>query len=220
MPVIACPGCGKKYNLPATAAGQVAKCACGKRFRVGAAQSSVVAAKAASAKSASSAAGPAPKVAPSAKATPSPKAVSSAKAAPSPKAAPAAVKRESKPAADRSDDFWDDTLGKGVSAELAPPPRANVASQSAAASDASRGAAPAKSDAPKKKKKKRKESSGVRWGFDWGKVAGGLVAFLVFGGITAAIAMSTGRIVIYTAGAAIVGLFTMLSGLMGEEGIW
>jgi hypothetical protein len=217
MPVIACPGCGKKYNLPATAAGQVAKCACGKRFRVGAAQSSAVTAKVVSAKSASNAAAAAvsaPKAASSSKAVPAPKAV------PSPKAAPAAVKRESKPAADASDDFWDDTLGKGVTAELAPPPPPKAASQGAVAPAASSGAAPSKSDAPKKKKKKRKESSGVRWGFDWGKVAGGLVAFLIFGGITAAIAMSTGRIYIYTAGLAIVGLFTMLSGLMGEEGIW
>ena len=229
MPVIACPGCGKKYNLPATAAGQVAKCACGKRFRVGAAQSSAVTANVASAKSASSAAAAAAstqKAASSPKAAQSPKAVLSAKvasaprAAPSAKAAPAAVKRESKPAADASDDFWDDTLGKGVTAELAPPPPAKTASPGAAASAASGSAAPAKSDAPKKKKKKRKESSGVRWGFDWGKVAGGLVAFLIFGGITAGIAMTTGRIYIYTAGLAIVGLFTMLSGLMGEEGIW
>jgi hypothetical protein len=130
------------------------------------------------------------------------------------------VKRGTKPAADASDDFWDDTLGKGVAAELSPPPPAKAASPGAVAAAASGGAVSSKSDAPKKKKKKRKESSGVRWGFDWGKVAGGLAAFLIFGGLTAAIAMTTGRIYFYLAGAAIVGLFTMLSGLMGEEGIW
>ena len=36
MPTIVCPECGKRYNLPASAAGQTAKCACGKRFRIGA----------------------------------------------------------------------------------------------------------------------------------------------------------------------------------------
>ena len=35
MPTIACPGCGKQYKLPESAAGQVAKCACGKKFKVG-----------------------------------------------------------------------------------------------------------------------------------------------------------------------------------------
>ena len=78
----------------------------------------------------------------------------------------------------------------------------------------------AKSLADAKPKKKRKKSAGPRWGFDWGKVAGGLVAFLAFGGITAAMFMSTGRISIYLAGCAVVGLFTALNGLMGEEGIW
>ena len=35
MPTVTCPGCEKKYNLPATAVGQVANCKCGKKFRVG-----------------------------------------------------------------------------------------------------------------------------------------------------------------------------------------
>ena len=33
-------------------------------------------------------------------------------------------------------------------------------------------------------------------------------------------AMTTGRISVYLAALAVVGLFTMLNGLMGEEGIW
>lgn len=60
----------------------------------------------------------------------------------------------------------------------------------------------------------------VRWGFQWGKVASGGLMLLVFGGITLAAWLATGWINLWLVGLAVVGFFTMLSGLMGEEGIW
>jgi hypothetical protein len=191
MPVIACPGCGKQYKIAATAAGQVAKCACGKRFRLGAAQAAPAVAVGASAASAP------PK----------------AKSAPTKPVAPSAPE---------NDDFWDDAL---AIADKPKPPAASSESTAAVASapkPASKSATPkaSKAVADTKPKKKRKKSAGPRWGFDWGKVAGGLVAFLTFGGIAAAIFTSTGRISIYLTIGAIGGLFTALNGLMGEEGIW
>ncbi len=191
MPVIACPGCGKQYKIAATAAGQVAKCACGKRFRLGAAQGTQAVAVGASA------------------ATTSKAVASKATAAPPP------VK----------DDFWDDALAiadkpKAPAAPPDPSATATSAAKPSAKSAASNAAKAAKASAEAKPKKKRKKSAGPRWGFDWGKVVGGVVAFLAFGGISAALFMSTGRISIYLAGGAVVGLFTALNGLMGEEGIW
>jgi hypothetical protein len=69
-------------------------------------------------------------------------------------------------------------------------------------------------------KKKRKKFRGIKWGFDWGKVGGGGLTFLIAGGITLALVVTTGRLYFWPAGIAVVGLFTCLSGLMGEEGIW
>jgi len=200
MPVIACPGCGKQYKVADSAAGQVAKCACGKRFRLG---SSPVAASS-----------PGPSKSPAAAPTAPAKTVA---APPQTKRAPA------KAAAPVSDDFWDDALAIADAPKQAPAAAAAATSPSTARSLSSSpaGAAPkSKSTDKPKKKKRKKESGGVRWGFDWGKVVGGLGTFLIFGGITAGIAMTTGRISLYLAALAIVGLFTMLNGLMGEEGIW
>jgi hypothetical protein len=59
-----------------------------------------------------------------------------------------------------------------------------------------------------------------RWGFQWGKVGSGALMLLVGGGITSAGWLAAGRISLWAAGLAIVGLFTMLSGLTGEEGVW
>ncbi len=59
----------------------------------------------------------------------------------------------------------------------------------------------------------------VRWGFQWGKVGTGLVMLLVGGGISLGL-WQTGIISFWAIGAAVVGLFTTLSGLIGEEGVW
>jgi hypothetical protein len=195
MPVIACPGCGKQYKVAETAAGQVAKCACGKRFRLGGAQdkssATRVAAATASRASTSTSASPATKAA--------------AKAAPAP-----------------ADDFWDDAIS------IADKPKAAPAATESGQSAMIKGGKPLVQNPSKEKsdpspKKKRKKSKGIRWGFDWGKVVGGLGAFLIFGGLAVAIVMSTGRVsrgTMYLAVPAIAGLFTAINGLMGEEGIW
>ncbi|MBN1911630.1 MAG: hypothetical protein JW818_17950 [Pirellulales bacterium] len=59
-----------------------------------------------------------------------------------------------------------------------------------------------------------------RWGFQWGKVGAGALMFLVGGGISLALYYGAGRINLWAAGTTVVGLFLMLSGLMGEEGVW
>ncbi len=63
------------------------------------------------------------------------------------------------------------------------------------------------------------KKGGFRWGFQWGKVATGGLMFLVGGGIALA-GWFAGVLIVWAAVVAVVGLFTMLSGLMGEEGIW
>jgi hypothetical protein len=60
----------------------------------------------------------------------------------------------------------------------------------------------------------------MRWSFQWGKVGAGAAMLLVGGGISAVLWFSGGYINRWAAGTAIVGLFTMLAGLIGEEGIW
>jgi len=199
MPVIACPGCGKQYKVADSAAGQVAKCACGKRFRLG--SSPVPAASSAPTKST---------------AVVSTAPVKAAAASTQPKRAP--VKAAASTA---NDDFWDDALAIADAPKQAPATTKPATSTSTAKSLSGFPvpAAP-KSESTEQPKKKRKKSGGVRWGFDWGKVVGGLGTFLIFGGITAAMAMTTGRISLYLAALAVVGVFTMLNGLMGEEGIW
>ncbi len=59
-----------------------------------------------------------------------------------------------------------------------------------------------------------------RWGFQWGKVATGASMFFVGGGISLALWLGAHMVNHWAAGIAIVGFFTMLSGLVGEEGIW
>jgi hypothetical protein len=213
MPVIACPGCGKQYKIAATAAGQVAKCACGKRFRLGGSKSSTEAAP------------PAPKSS-SAKAP----STSAAVAATTPKRATARAAAPVTPAPAvpaAKDDFWDDTLP--IADKPAPAAVASNSSGSSAQSAMIKSGGPAvqnlskdKTEAAPKKKKKKK-SGGIKWGFDWGKVVAGLASFLIFGGLTVALVMSTGRFsrgTVYLAVPAIAGLFTAINGLMGEEGIW
>lgn len=63
------------------------------------------------------------------------------------------------------------------------------------------------------------KKKGFRWGFEWGKVAAGGGMFLVGGGITFA-GWLAGVISIWAVILAVVGFFTMLNGLMGEDGVW
>jgi hypothetical protein len=135
---------------------------------------------------------------------------------PKPRTAPAAVATSSK----ADDDFWDEALREEVAAlpiETKPTVAASAALTGATPVDLAKSSSDA---APKKKK--RKKSGGIKWGFDWGKVVGGLAAFVIFGGLAVALFLSGGRIkgVVYLAVPAIVGLFTAINGLMGEEGIW
>lgn len=60
----------------------------------------------------------------------------------------------------------------------------------------------------------------MKWGFQWGKVGSGAATFVVAGGITVALLLVTDRLFFWPAGIAIVGFFVMLSGFIGEEGVW
>src|SRR5262245_35652114 len=190
MPTIACPGCKKQYKLPESAAGQVAKCVCGKRFKVGGSSGAVPAAGAAKA--------PAPKAgATSSKPTSATgKPVSAAKPA-APAKAKVAATSSSRPVAPASaatdDDFWDEGLKEPVHTAPPPPP---AAKRQSSADTVLAGHTKTVVEAPPKKKKKRR-SGGVKWGFDWGKVIGGTLTFLICGGITFLIFMSSGRILIW-----------------------
>jgi hypothetical protein len=99
MPTVTCPGCQKQYKLPDTAAGQVASCKCGKRFRVGGASPATAAASPATTATprASPAQAPARSAAPAVSKAPAVKAA----------AATAAV-------ASNDDDFWDKALSEPV----------------------------------------------------------------------------------------------------------
>lgn len=59
----------------------------------------------------------------------------------------------------------------------------------------------------------------MKWGFQWGKVGAGAVMLLIGGGVSAVLLIG-GVVNFWAAGLAIVGVFTMLSGLIGEEGVW
>ncbi len=61
---------------------------------------------------------------------------------------------------------------------------------------------------------------GVRWGFQWGKVGAGATMLLIGGGISAALWFGDHIVSGWAVIAAVVGFFTMINGLMGEEGIW
>ena len=63
------------------------------------------------------------------------------------------------------------------------------------------------------------KKGGFRWGFEWGKVGSGALMLLAGGGIAFA-GWLAGVISVWALGLAVVGLITMLSGLMGEEGVW
>jgi len=63
-------------------------------------------------------------------------------------------------------------------------------------------------------KKKR-----FRWGFEWGKVVSGGLMLLCGGGITLA-GWFLGWISIWAVVLMVAGFFTMITGLMGEDGVW
>ena len=132
------------------------------------------------------------------------KEASPTKSIPSKQPQPAAT---SLPDLNADDGFWDDEI---------PEPTTSVVSQPFP-TPISQAESPNKSSKTKPKKKKK---MAIRWGFDWGKVGGGLLTFLVASGITLGLMEATGRIYFWPAGVAVVGLFTALSGLMGEEGVW
>jgi hypothetical protein len=141
-------------------------------------------------------------------------------------AATTAAKPTSAPAASAARDaFWDDALRESpsVTSSAAPstgsPARAatsSVATPSKTRVDA-KGRPITEKPEPEKKKPKKKR---VVWGFQWGKVGAGFVVFAVAGGICALAVIEGGVLPVKIAVIAGVGLFTMLSGLMGEEGIW
>jgi hypothetical protein len=64
-----------------------------------------------------------------------------------------------------------------------------------------------------------KNKKRMRWGFKWPQVGGGLILLLVGGGVAIA-GWLAGRFVVWGFVAATIGFFTMLSGLIGEEGVW
>lgn len=118
MPSVTCPGCEKKYNLPATAAGQVANCKCGKKFRVGGAPAEAKSKPAVTSASAARPAAPQPAaraVAPAASV-----AAAAKPAAPRPAAPAAKPSRVEAPKPKQDDSFWDDVDKPLADLELEP----------------------------------------------------------------------------------------------------
>ncbi|HWB13710.1 MAG TPA: hypothetical protein VG826_31080 [Pirellulales bacterium] len=63
------------------------------------------------------------------------------------------------------------------------------------------------------------KKQGFRWGFEWGKVASGGLMLLVGGSITL-VGWLAGWISVWAVILAVAGFFTMINGLMGEDGVW
>ena len=57
------------------------------------------------------------------------------------------------------------------------------------------------------------------WGFKWPQVIAGLGMLAVGGGV-GLVGWLSGYIVVWAVVTAVIGLFTLLSGLIGEEGVW
>ncbi|WP_442482572.1 hypothetical protein [Aeoliella sp. SH292] len=136
------------------------------------------------------------------KSTPQPAAQASA---PRPKPNPVEV---ASPPSKPSESFWDDALAEPVKKAVpAREPQASMGSPYQAA------------QSKPSAKPKRKKAARASWGVDWTKVGGGGLAFVLGGGGCALLWMS-GYINIWLIIVTVGGLFTMLTGLMGEEGIW
>lgn len=185
MPTVQCPACQKRYKLPDAAAGKVASCKCGKRFKV----DGVVVAVAAT-----SSVAPSARVRSAPATPPLPRQSATAKPQPAPAAAPA------------RDDFWDDALAEPMKLAAASPPMP--------------AAKPYSYFEEAKEEKRAAKKKRVIWGADWAKVGGGAMTFLVAGGITVGLVITTGYLYFWPAGIAVAGLLTCLSGLIGEEGVW
>jgi hypothetical protein len=65
----------------------------------------------------------------------------------------------------------------------------------------------------------KKKKEGFRWGFNWAQVGSGGLLFLGGGGV-ALVALLGGVIWFWPIAIAIIGFFIMLTGLMGEDGVW
>jgi hypothetical protein len=124
---------------------------------------------------------------------------------PRPKPKPVQV---ASPPSKPSESFWDEALSE-------PAKKAAPVREPAAPMSSPYRAAQSKPPAKPKKKKAARAS----WGVDWTKVGGGGLAFVLGGGGCVLLWMS-GYINIWLIIVTVGGLFTMLTGLMGEEGIW
>lgn len=69
------------------------------------------------------------------------------------------------------------------------------------------------------KQKRPKPKKKFEWGVEWYKVSGGGMSLLIFGGITILL-LPLGLLAIGPMILAIGGLFTLVSGLIGESGKW
>lgn len=199
MPKVACPGCQKVYKVPDTAAGQSATCKqCGRKFRIGKPPSPASQPKADFSASAS-------KTKPKASTTATLRSQSTSASRPAATKVVAPKSEVSKP----SDSFWDEALNEEYEVEA---PTTSSSTNPAVASTL----AEAKFRANKKSKK-------VVWGVKWDKVLAGLGMMVLGGGGAALMIFGLGRIRKLTVTliiVAIAGLFTFITGLMGDEGIW
>jgi len=209
MPQVACPGCEKTYKVPEGTIA-VATCkACGKKFRIGA--KSPTSLEPGNLETGNLETGNLE----TGKAKSSKANLGGSKLTQS-KRPPAPSRTAEGATPEPSDSFWDEALDENVDQYRddrfeVEAPAAEPVNHMAASAIAT---AEAQANKPQKK---------VRWGFQWGKFFGGLAIFLLAGGAAALLIVSTGRIRRGTAALAMVGfggLFTMISGLMGEEGIW
>ena len=105
------------------------------------------------------------------------------------------------------DSFWDDALDESMEVEAPAVEPVNRMAREALE------AAEAEANKPAEK---------VRWGFQWEKFASGLGVMFLAGAGALAVFVSLGsiRLTAVLLVVAFGGLFTAISGLMGEEGIW
>ena len=59
----------------------------------------------------------------------------------------------------------------------------------------------------------------IRWGFNWAQVGSGGAMFLGGGGV-ALVSYLGGVIWLWPIAIGVIGFFIMLSGFMGEDGVW
>ena len=201
MPIVQCPSCDKKYKLPETAIGKTANCACGNRFKVSGGSATAVAAVSGS--------HPTRPARSSSSRPPRPAGSNTALAAAPVVAPPLPIQGKSTKAPPAAavapnDDFWEDALKEPVRVAEPVTPAKPVSY----------------SYFEEAKEEKRQKSKRVVWGADWGKVGGGLLTFLIAGGITVGLVVTTGYLYFWPAIVAVGGLLTCFSGLIGKDGVW